>query len=320
MTALVMSSFPINSFFYAGFMSREKSVRLNQIVELANNPHTVVLLETPYRLMPLLEAFLKVIPLRKAYIGCNLTMSYETHHYGTFSELYDKFNENRFKGEFVVVFEGNIESTTVLMPEASSIESYLREDDYRDNFRERDNFRKPRYNSKVNDRFKRKIDDAIEFRNDYKSRDNFPARGRKRFGAEENPDNNEFTNDETNNRINKFSRDDRRPFKRDNDNSSRGERRPFKRDNDDSSRGERRPFKRDNDDSSRGDRRPFKRDNDNSSRGERRPFKRDNDNSSRGERRPFKRDNDNSSRGERRPFKRKGNDSFKGKGKPFKRK
>lgn len=123
MTALVTSGFPINSFLYAGFMSREKSLRLQQIGELAYNPHTVVLLETPYRLMPLLEAFVKVIPQRRAFIACNLTLPYETRHYGTFSELYDKFSEAKFKGEFVIVFEGNSDSSTILVPEGSSVEN-----------------------------------------------------------------------------------------------------------------------------------------------------------------------------------------------------
>lgn len=122
MSALVSSGFPINSFMFAGFMSREKTLRLKQIQELAKEPRTVVLLETPYRILPLLEAFVKVIPTRRAYIGCNLTFPFETHHYGTFAELYERFSQNRFKGEFVVVLEANFDSSTILVPEASSVE------------------------------------------------------------------------------------------------------------------------------------------------------------------------------------------------------
>ena len=156
MTALVVSGFPINSFFYAGFMSREKSIRLNQITELAHNPHTVALLETPYRLMPLLEAFIKIIPKRRAFIGCNLTMPYETHHYGTFMELYEKFSEQKFKGEFIIVFEGNADSSTILVPESSSIENAFYERNDRDGRSERKG-------------------------GNYKSKDSYPAKGRKPF-------------------------------------------------------------------------------------------------------------------------------------------
>ncbi len=107
MTALVRSGFDIDQFLYAGFLDRDRSIRFEQIKQLRDEPRTVVLLETPYRLMPVLEAFKALMPERRCYIGCNLTMKYETHHYGTFEELYNKFDKMHFKGEFVIVFEQN---------------------------------------------------------------------------------------------------------------------------------------------------------------------------------------------------------------------
>jgi len=106
MTALLYCGFSINQFLYAGFLSREREERFAQLKRLRDEARTVVLLETPYRLMPVLEAASKILGNRRAYIGCNLTMPFETHHYGTFSELYEKFEDLRFKGEFVIVFEG----------------------------------------------------------------------------------------------------------------------------------------------------------------------------------------------------------------------
>jgi 16S rRNA (cytidine1402-2'-O)-methyltransferase len=106
MTALITSGLPMNSFLFAGFVSREPAERLQELKKLADEPRTVVLLETPYRLVPLLEAARQLMPTRRAYLGCNLTMDSETHHYGTVSELYTKFVVMRFKGEFVFCFEG----------------------------------------------------------------------------------------------------------------------------------------------------------------------------------------------------------------------
>ena len=106
MTALVRSGFNINQFLYAGFLSRNKSERILQLRRLSDESHTVVFLETPYRLLPILEAASQVMPSRNAYLGMNLTMKFETHHYGTFKELYDKFKDQRVKGEFVICFEG----------------------------------------------------------------------------------------------------------------------------------------------------------------------------------------------------------------------
>lgn len=106
MPALVQSGFPANEFLYAGFLNRNTKERINELRELSNEKRTVCFMETPYRLLPMLEDCTKVMPNRKAYIGMNLTMPYETHHYGTFSELFKKFKEERIKAEFVVVFEG----------------------------------------------------------------------------------------------------------------------------------------------------------------------------------------------------------------------
>lgn len=106
MTALVRCGFSIKQFLYAGFLSRKTDERMAQLRRLSEESRTVAFLETPYRLLPILEAASKVMPGRRAYVGINLTMPYETHHYGTFKELYDKFSNQRFKGEFVICFEG----------------------------------------------------------------------------------------------------------------------------------------------------------------------------------------------------------------------
>lgn len=106
LTALVRSGFDASSFFFAGMLSRKDEERLHELKSLSHFPKTVVLLETPYRLKPLLEAAAKVMPDRNAYIGMNLTMMYETHHYGTFEQLYEKFKNENIKAEFVICFEG----------------------------------------------------------------------------------------------------------------------------------------------------------------------------------------------------------------------
>lgn len=108
MTALVYSGFDTSQFLYAGFLHREKQVRLQQLRNLSTEGRTVILLETPYRLLPVLEAAASIMPKRDAYIGCNLTLPYETHHFGTFSQLFSKFSKERFKGEFVIVFRGEV--------------------------------------------------------------------------------------------------------------------------------------------------------------------------------------------------------------------
>ncbi len=184
MTALVRSGFQSDVFTCAGFLSRTTEERLSQLQALALEPRTTILLETPYRLKQLLEAANKVMPDRKAYIGCNLTMAFEHHHYGTFSELFAKFTESPFKGEFVIVFEGHPGRTILSVLETSekkktrSIErkgvdeSEFEKDDSRDSqreFRKRSDFSKER-----SPRFTRSDDKGYKKRDDggFKKRDN----------------------------------------------------------------------------------------------------------------------------------------------------
>ncbi|MBM4150613.1 MAG: 16S rRNA (cytidine(1402)-2'-O)-methyltransferase [Ignavibacteria bacterium] len=184
MTALVRSGFQSDVFTCAGFLSRTTEERLSQLQALALEPRTTILLETPYRLKQLLEAANKVIPDRKAYIGCNLTMAFEHHHYGTFSELFAKFTESPFKGEFVIVFEGHPGRTILSVLETSEKkkirsserkgidESEFEKDESRDSqreFRKRSDFSKER-----SPRFTRSDDKEYKKRDDgggYKKRE-----------------------------------------------------------------------------------------------------------------------------------------------------
>lgn len=105
MTAIVRSGFPAGEFLFAGFLGRTDRDREIKLKEIEKENRTVVLLETPYRLKVFLESASKIMPNRRAYIGMNLTHAYETHHYGTFSELHQKFKSEKIKAEFVVCIE-----------------------------------------------------------------------------------------------------------------------------------------------------------------------------------------------------------------------
>lgn len=107
LTALVRSGFSTNQFLFGGFVRRVETERIEDLKSLSQEKRTVVLLEAPYRLIQLLGSCASVMPHRRAYLGCNLTMPNEFHHYGTFKKLLDFFKEHPFKGEFVICFEGN---------------------------------------------------------------------------------------------------------------------------------------------------------------------------------------------------------------------
>ena len=181
MTALVRSGMLLEQFLYAGFLSRKRDERIEQLISLSKEPRTVAVYDTPYRLLPLLEDASKVMPSRNAYIGMNLTMPFETHHYGTFIELFQKFKEERIKAEFVICFEGNDNS------ELSKLFAPQKEDIINDSFR-RDDFKKDafkkdfRRGSFKRDGFKRDDFKKDGFKRDGFKRDDFKKDGFRRDG------------------------------------------------------------------------------------------------------------------------------------------
>ncbi len=156
MTALVRSGLDISSFVFAGFVSRKSDERFFELKELSKESRTVVILETPYRFNTFLENAAKVMPQRRAYIGMNLTMAYETHHYGTFKELFEKFENENIKAEFVVCFEGNPTENTF----SKAADTLYSNDNYE---------RKPQYERPSGNR------EGANIPRPYKSRDDKPG-------------------------------------------------------------------------------------------------------------------------------------------------
>jgi 16S rRNA (cytidine1402-2'-O)-methyltransferase len=113
MSALVLSGLPLDSFYFAGFLPREKSERARRAKELAGLRDTIVLLEAPYRLGQLLEDLGAAFgPGREAALAIELTTSKERVVRGTLLDLREQFERAPFKGEYVVVLRGASRSSS----------------------------------------------------------------------------------------------------------------------------------------------------------------------------------------------------------------
>ena len=317
LTALVRSGLPSNQFVFAGFVSRKPDERITELTVLANEKRTVILLETPYRLMPLLEAAAQVMPKRTAYLGCNLTLPFETHHYGTFTELHAKFSEEKFKGEFVLCFAGNpnaIEATSA--PKENLAKEFFEGNERPRGFKsESDEDRKPKFDRTKKDfqkprpatdserhdrrdeRLVRKFDDR---NSEGGSRPPFKKFDDDRRGGGDRPPFKKFDDDR------RGGGSDRPPFKKfDDDRRGGSARPPFKKFDDDRRGGsDRPPFKKfDDDRRGGGDRPPFKKFDDRNSGGsDRPPFKKFDDRKPSGDRPPFRKFDDRKPNGDRPPF------------------
>jgi 16S rRNA (cytidine1402-2'-O)-methyltransferase len=104
--ALVNSGLPSDSFVFEGFLPVKKG-RQTRFKKLAEEERTIVLYESPHRLLKTLEEFAQYMgPDRQASVSRELTKLYEETVRGTLTEIKSHFENNILKGEFVICIAG----------------------------------------------------------------------------------------------------------------------------------------------------------------------------------------------------------------------
>lgn len=104
--ALVLSGIDARAFTFLGFLGKQNKEVREGIEKIAVSQNTVVLYETPHRLLKTLEAMAAVIPDRHMSISREITKRYEETRFSTIEGHRDWYRENPPKGEFVLVIEG----------------------------------------------------------------------------------------------------------------------------------------------------------------------------------------------------------------------
>lgn len=106
--ALVASGLPADRFVYEGFLPQKKG-RQTRLKALADEPRTIVLYESPHRLVKLLgELITNLGAERPAAVARELTKMFEEVRRGTLAELQVWYGEQpKVRGEIVVVVGGN---------------------------------------------------------------------------------------------------------------------------------------------------------------------------------------------------------------------
>ncbi len=103
--ALVNSGFPCNEFSFYGFLPQKKG-RQTKLKQLKEDHKTLILYESPYRLIKLLEEIKIVISDDVQICVCReLTKVFEEVKRGTPSELINFYTQKLPKGEIVVVID-----------------------------------------------------------------------------------------------------------------------------------------------------------------------------------------------------------------------
>lgn len=101
--ALVCSGKPIHHFTFIGFLPPKKG-RQTKLQEIANNPYTVVLYESPHKILKTLQDLKNVFGAEKEIsISREISKVYEEHLHGNIDYMIQHFSQHPPKGEFVIV-------------------------------------------------------------------------------------------------------------------------------------------------------------------------------------------------------------------------
>jgi 16S rRNA (cytidine1402-2'-O)-methyltransferase len=105
--ALIVSGFSLDAFLFSGWLSPKKERRRAELRNVLQEKRTVVLMDTPYRLLPLLKDVAELAGAsRRVCVAFNLTLPDEEIFRGTAADVHRQVSARQKKGEFVLVIQG----------------------------------------------------------------------------------------------------------------------------------------------------------------------------------------------------------------------
>lgn len=123
--ALVDSGLPCDRFHFEGFLPVKKG-RRTRLELLADKEETIVFYESPHRIVRTLGEFSEIFGAdREAAVIREISKKFETHYRATLGELYQQFEANQPKGEFVIVVDGKKRERPGRRPMAANPENEL---------------------------------------------------------------------------------------------------------------------------------------------------------------------------------------------------
>lgn len=103
--ALSVSGFSANSFLFLGFLPARKGRRRKRIEKISGLPYTLVLFESPHRLVETLGDLAEILGNRRLIIARELTKLHEEVWRGTLGKAVNHYLQVEPRGEFTIVVE-----------------------------------------------------------------------------------------------------------------------------------------------------------------------------------------------------------------------
>lgn len=122
--ALIMSGISPKPFMFYGFLNSKKSKRQKELEMLKEEWSTIIFYEAPHRIKDTLLDMCEILGReRKLSISREITKKYEEIYRGTIWEIIEQ--DIDFKGELVIVVEGNTTPKDFSIPLMEHIELYI---------------------------------------------------------------------------------------------------------------------------------------------------------------------------------------------------
>jgi len=105
-SALIVSGLPTDRFVFEGFLPLKSGRRKKRLEVLREEQRTILLYESPHRLLRALAELSEVLGDRRISVSRELTKKFEETVRGRISKVKEYFGTRSIKGEFVLVVEG----------------------------------------------------------------------------------------------------------------------------------------------------------------------------------------------------------------------
>jgi len=102
--AASIAGFPMDKFVFKGFPPAKKK-RRKFFGEVASVKYPVILYESPHRILKTLNELLEIVPERDLVVCRELTKKFETIYRGNIEKVINELQEDRIKGEFVIILK-----------------------------------------------------------------------------------------------------------------------------------------------------------------------------------------------------------------------
>ena len=129
--ALIVSGLPTDSFYFGGFLPAKSSQRKSALAAIKSKTETLIFYEAPHRIAATLQDAIDVLGAdRQAFVGREISKTFETYLQGNMAELHAQVTEdsNQQRGEIVLVINGTKEKVQTGSVDTEKVLSLLIEE------------------------------------------------------------------------------------------------------------------------------------------------------------------------------------------------